>query len=47
MGLSGSYEHKDIDSNNNNNNNKYLKGTHRSKNIFDTLQYIVTCMERR
>lgn len=42
MGLSGSYEHKDIDSNNNNKN--IWKGTQRSKNLFDTLRYIVTCM---
>ena len=42
MGLSGSYEHKDIDSNNNNKN--IWKGTQGSKNLFDTLRYIVTCM---
>ena len=43
MGLSESYEHEDIDSNNNNKKNIW-KGTQRSKNLFDTLRYIVTCM---
>ena len=45
MDLSGSYEHKDIDSNNNN-SKKNWNGTQRRKNLFDTFRYIVTCLNR-
>ena len=36
MGLSGSYEHKDIDSNNNNNNNKISEKVLRGVKTYST-----------